>query len=178
MTMSQKYMDEIAQKSCSCVNEVQEGEDRSKMQMRLGLCIIQAAEPFSKELRKDHQIDFNRIDVDGEKLGKLIGIKMVSICPEVFENMNIEEEDSEVFDLKGVVTEIVQDGFVYFIINNQDGRTSKYYWLTYVDSELDIENNFESLKGKSVLVKYMILEIFDPKINDYRNINVLISLNL
>ena len=178
MGISQNYLDKIAKSSCSCVSETKEIEDKSEKQMALGLCILQGAEPFSKELMRDYDIDFNNIDEDGEKLGKLIGVKMVRFCPEVFEAMSDEDEESEVFVFEGKVSGINKKGFVYFTIKNDEGRSSKYYWLTYVASEIDIANNFESFSGKNVLVKYRVLEIFDPKINDYRNINVLVSLNL
>jgi hypothetical protein len=182
VSLSQNVLDKIAEDGCSCANNLVDLKDRKAWELRLGLCIIQSSEPYRKELLNDHGIDMENVSVDGRKLGLLIGVKMADVCPEFFEAMsNVmsdDEYESEVFEFEGKVSKINQNGFVYFTIRNEEGRESKYYWLTYVDSEIDIDNNFESLSGKIVLVKYRILEIFDPKINEYRNINVLVSLNL
>lgn len=45
---SQDYIDRIAQESCSCIDELPEIEDQEAKTIRMGLCMINAAEPYSK----------------------------------------------------------------------------------------------------------------------------------
>ena len=62
-------------------------------------------------------------------------------------------------------------------IKNNEGKTNKFYWLTRVDTDFDLELEYKMLKDKEVYVRFMTQEIFDPRINEYRSYNVLLELN-
>ncbi len=149
---SQDYIDRIAQESCSCIDKLPEIEDQEAKTIRMGLCMINAAEPYSKELYRDHGIDFSRINESaGEELGLLIGLKMANFCPEILTEMAADQiDDAEEEDLyfEGRVSGIDTDGFVCFSIKDEDGRVSKYYWLSYVESEMNLENSYANPSGK------------------------------
>ena len=181
------YLEEIAIASCNCADSLSPNLKISDRNIRLGLCMINACGPYGKELLRDHQIDLKRIDSQGEELGVLVGIKMASICPDKLIALAAEDEvknDSESSDDyrttagEGVVFSIIAEPFVCFTIKDEEGRKQKYYWLTYLDSEMNIENAFNTLKGREVYFEYVIDEIFDPRIREYRNINILVYLDI
>ena len=181
------YLEKIAIASCSCADSLSPDLKISDRNIRLGLCMINACEPYGEELLRDHQIDLKRIDSQGEELGVLVGIKMASICPDKLielageDEVNIDSESSDEYrtiEGEGVVFSILEEPFVCFTIKDEEGRKQKYYWLTYVDSEMNIENAFNSLKGRKVYFEYVIDEIFDPRIREYRNINILVYLDI
>ena len=181
---SQNYIDIIAQESCSCIEKLPEIEGKEAKTMRMGLCMIEAAGPYKVELYNDHAIDFSKINESaGEELGLLIGMKMASFCPEILmematDQMNDSEDESEDLYFEGKVISIDTEGFVYFTIKDENGRVSKYYWLTYVESEMNLENSYESLLGREVVGEYRVIEFFDPRIKEYRNMNVLSYIDL
>jgi len=180
-SFSQDYLTTITQKSCECLDKVSSDLAPDDFNLQLGLCIIEAASPYKKQLKKDHDIDFNNIETDGEKLGKLIGIKMVSVCPNIFGKITKlagkdDEPEQTSESANGIVTKIESDFFVVFSIKDDAGKVSKYYWLTFVESETDLVASYSTLMGKRVAITYESLEFFDPRIKEYRPLQILKSI--
>jgi len=173
---AQDYMDKIVAQTCECGKNINDTINQKQMFMEIGICMIKVAEPYKKQLKKDHNINLDNIDQEGEALGKLIGMKMASTCPEVLRKITEQadkksaESGQEVFT--GRVIKIEKDFFVIFTVNDES-KTLKFYWLTNAESNIDLLNQYAELLTKEVKVKYKITSLFDPKINDYRNFNVI-----
>ena len=156
--------------------------------MELGLCIINSSMPYKKELKKDHGIDMDHIDKQGEELGTMIALKMASTCPDGFMAMakRMEGEKTaaeetyaeEALTLQGLVTKIDQETFNVISIKDESGKTTKFYWLTFIEANIDLVEEFENLVGRSVDISYDYYEFFDPRINEYRNFKLIETLNL
>lgn len=182
-SFAQTYFDKIVQESCNCVSKVSQTLDNEKYTQELGICMIVAAEPYRKQLKKDHNIDFDKIDVDGEKLGKLIGIKMVAVCPDLIlavakRSGNSESAAVENKSFEGIITKIESDFFVVLHIKDESGKTNKFYWLTYVESAVEVADRYDSMVGTSIAVTYRSEEFFDPKIKEYRSFSIIEKLEL
>jgi len=182
-SFSQTYFDKIVQQSCNCVSKVSQSLDNEKYTQELGVCMIVAAEPYRKQLKKDHNIDFDKIDVDGEKLGKLIGIKMVAVCPDLIlavakRSGNGESAAVESKTFEGIITKIENEFFVVLHIKDESGKTNKFYWLTYVESGIEVADGYDSMVGKSIALTYRSEEFFDPKIKEYRSFSIIEKLEL
>lgn len=181
---AQDYMDDIAKKSCDCVGKVSSTLIGNEFNMALGVCIIDAAMPYKKQLKKDFGVDMDRIDVEGEKLGSIIGVRMVTFCPDAMlaitskseENVGTAEGNAEI--TLGVVTKIEKDFFVVFHIKDENGKTNKYYWIAQVESDLDLVAEYDGLVGKKLEVYYRAENMFDPRIGEYRPYFVLTGLYL
>lgn len=183
---SQKYMDEIAQKVCDCVAN-SDGETKEEIQMELGLCMIEAASKYKKQLKRDHNIDFNKIDKSAEKLGRLVGMQMAATCPELLMKMvdkdDVKETIDEVnnsteFTFEGTISNIEDSKFVVFSGRDDDGKISKFYWLTFIETDRDIISEYKSLKDQSVSISYIQQEFFDSRIGEYRIFNVIQTIDL
>jgi hypothetical protein len=182
-SFSQAYLDKIVQESCNCVSKVSETLDNERYTQELGICMIVAAEPYRKQLKKDHNIDFDKIDVDGEKLGKLIGIKMAAVCPDLIlavakKSGNGEKAPAESKSFEGIITKIENEFFVVLYIKDESGKTNKFYWLTYVESGVEVADGYDSMMGISVTLTYRSEEFFDPKIKEYRPFSVIEKMEL
>lgn len=182
-SFSQVYLDKIVQESCNCVSKVSQTLDNEQYTQELGICMIVAAEPYRKQLKKDHNIDFDKIDVDGEKLGKLLGIKMASVCPDLIlavakKSGNDESAPAESKSFEGIITKIENEFFVVLHIKDGSGKTNKFYWLTYVESGIEVAERYDSMVGTSVAVTYRSEEFFDPKIKEYRSFSIIEKLDL
>ncbi|NJW51626.1 hypothetical protein [Salinimicrobium oceani] len=181
-TAQENYLDTIAQKACDCIEtqkliEQYEGE---QLTMQMGVCLMTASGAYREQLMKDHDINFDRLDLEGEKLGILIGSRMAFICPNFIISAAGDGSDEEVanFSATGVITSISEKPFVVFTIKNDQGRTTDFFWLTFIASEFDLQHDFKKLVGKKVDVTYVEEELFDPRINDYRYFNHLVTLEL
>jgi hypothetical protein len=180
---SQDYMNEIAIKSCECLNTISDTLDTERFNLELGLCMIEAAAPFKKRLKKDYRIDFNKIDEHGADLGRIIGLRMASVCPDAVVKLAHRTNDEEAALLaenlfEGQIVAIDATRFVEFSIKDAQGKISKFYWFTFIESGMELTNNYQNLMEQSVQITYSIQELFDARIQEYRNFNVIQKLEL
>jgi len=183
---SQDYRKKIAKASCECITKVgEEIKDSQTREMKLGLCMITSSMPFSKELKRDYNIDIDKIgdesDISFEELGGKIGILMATECSDVFVKMFADHHDTSNAEnsellLSGTVKKIEKDNFVVFHVIGENNNLTKFYWISNIESNLDLPAEYNSLVSKKVNISYYTTEIFDAKINDYRNLNVISSL--
>lgn len=186
---SQDYMDDIALKACDCLSTVSDTLNTERFHMEIGLCMINAANPYIKELKKDYKIDLSKINpTQGEELGRIIGLRMASVCPDAMmkmvgklnNNSNKNNNSNSVSEnsVQGKITAIVDDKFVEFSIKDEQGKISKYYWLTFIESNSDLSANYKTLTDKFVKVTFISQEFFDARIGEYRAFNIIKKLEL
>lgn len=183
--MAQDYLDKIAQQACDCLYKVSDTLPEDRFNLELGLCIINASTPYSKQLKKDHGIKIENIDTEGEKLGRLIGVRMAGICSErLLKVASRTSGDSEIppppplGEYIGNITRIETEFFVVFSVKDESGKTSRFLWLTNIETKSDLVSQYQMLTGKEVKIGYEIQDIFDPKIGEYRRFNVIRSLEI
>jgi hypothetical protein len=176
---AQHYLDEIAKQTCECAKDIPDTLSGNEFNMKLGLCVINAAAAYKDDLFREHQIDFMNIDVQGAQLGKLVGVHMINYCPDLLiraannNNLLEDEDESEVLSFEGTVTKIDDKGFVVFSVRDISGKLMKFYWLTPVATNIEIEDNYKTLLSKKVTIVYYALEFFDPRIKEYRPVQVI-----
>ena len=173
------YMDAIVNKACECVSDIPEEENITAE--NFGFCIITEAFRYEEELLRDYNIRMKNIDVDGEELGRIVGIKMLSSCPDQVKRLaaideNENEEDS-IFNLEGVILSITKSDFISLSVKENNGKVASFYWLTFVESVDNFQADFENFKNKRVRMRYSIVELFDHRIGEYRNFNVIESID-
>ena len=176
---SQDYMDDISLKTCECLNTVPDTLETEQFHMELGLCMIDASTPYKKQLKKDYKIDLNKIDTQGEELGRIIGLKMVSVCPDALMSLaNKSKENKNDHSgniIEGYITKIEENKFVVFSVREENGKTTKFYWLTFIESNFkyDLTSQYKSLMNEAVQITYLPQEFFDYRIEEYRTFNII-----
>ncbi len=181
---AQDCLDIIAEKTCECLQDLPDTLDTDQFNLRLGLCMLEAAMPFEKQLRKEYGINLEMIDVEGERLGRIIGLRLATNCPEGLElitRMNSDEpetEDPVIGSVMGEVLAIDDQAFVVFSIKEQTGRISKYFWLTLITADDQLIYTYPSLVGRTVNISFEQKEFFDPRIAEYRTFNIIRDLVL
>jgi hypothetical protein len=172
------YLDDIAQKACTCADAIPVDTPAEKMNMYFGVCILHAFSADNRvQFQKDYGVNLDTPDKDGEKIGKMIGVRMASVCPATVVKASAQSKGMAA-TAYGVVTKIDSDGFVVFTVQENNGRYSKFIWLQPVSSTLNLQGNYQSLQGKTVELKFETKDIFDPKIGDYRPFKILTALKL
>lgn len=173
---SQTYMDKIASQSCECITRIQRGDDYEQYTREIGVCMILASEPYKKQLKKEHGISFDHIDRDAQRLGTLIGVKMATVCPEsVLSLVEMADKSSAKVSKHcvGTLTKFENDMFVVLHVKDQDLKTNKFYWMTFVNSDVDLAEQYETMVGAPVRITYRTEKMYDPKIKDYRSFSIL-----
>lgn len=174
----QDYMDDITRKACECLDGVSDTLGAEKLTLKLGLCVIDAAAPYKKQLKKDHKLDLDKIDEEGHRLGTMIGVKMASVCPDkllMFSEISADEEvlpyESKI--VQGEILKVEEDLLVTFHLKDDFGKIIKFYWATFIDSPYEITLEYKNLVGKTVVITYEPTEIFDARIGEYRTFNII-----
>lgn len=91
--------------------------------------------------------------------------------------MDPEADDMlEVEISEGIITKIENENFVVFSLRDETGKVTKFYWLTFIEADVDLSANYQSFLDKNVEIGYVKKEFFDPKINEYRTFNVIFDL--
>lgn len=183
---SQDYKKKIAKSSCDCVKSIKtDGKDNSTITAELGVCMLKATAPFSKEIKKDYNIDPTADMMDSakmEQLGIKMGILMAEECQEEFlkiaqysEDESDGKESSELL-ISGTVSKIEKENFIVFHVVGENKMLNKLYWISSVNSNLDLPKEYQTLMNKKVNISYFTMEIFDLKINDYKTLNIISTL--
>lgn len=169
-------METIAAKSCECLAEKRSANPDITTE-EVGTCLLLATKDFKDRIREDYDLDLNMLTPEnGERLGELIGSKMAFRCPDLLIGVSNSEEEYEYYSATGKVLNVNNDTFVSFELKNDNGKIEKFYWFTYAESNLDLQNMYTELKGKQVQIDYVEQELFDSRIQEYRMFNVITSI--
>jgi hypothetical protein len=182
-SFSQNYIDKIVAKACDSLENIPDSVSLKDYTSKLGITLIQISMPYKQELKRDYKIDLDNLDKsEGEKLGKLIGVRLLSACPKALnrliqktQEVNVKAEENQK-EITGIVTGIDNSDFVIFSLKDEFDRVYKFYWLQVVKSDIDLMNNYNSLVGKTIKLTYEKKDFFDPKITDYRSFNVIVKI--
>ena len=125
-------MDDITRKACECLDGVSDTLSTEKLTLKLGLCVIDAAAPYKKQLKRDHKLDLDKIDEEGHRLGTMIGVKMASICPDkllMFSEVAGDDEEEilpyESKIVQGEILKVEEDLLVTFHLKDDFGKIMK-----------------------------------------------------
>ncbi|WP_312078662.1 hypothetical protein [Chryseobacterium sp.] len=184
--LAQDYKQKFTKEVCECVSKVDvSGKTATERQTQFGLCAFKHYQPYKKELKKDFNIDLVT-DMGNEtkmkEFGVQVGLLMAAECPEAFSNI-MKDEDEQMISgessemlISGTITKIEKDNFVVFHLVGDNKILNKFYWISTVESDLDLPKEYQSLLKKKVDISYYNTQIFDSKIDDYKNLNIISSL--
>ena len=164
---AQDVLDSIAAHSCDCIAKLDlNGLAKEKLTIELGLCMMKAAQPYEKQLKQGYDIDMKKVDKgDGEKLGRLIGLKMASNCASFTDLITrISSDEPNTNSVEGTIIDFITEQFITIVIKDEDGRDVKIIWLDYFKNS---EKLLQKGKNKNVTIEYQERELYSPKNNDY-----------
>lgn len=181
---AQKFDDdvvaELSDKVCECLKSKGEITSKEQAELELGTCMLTA---YSKNKKYFDKKGANFLEGNNaEKLGEQVGIKLAGTCPEAIplfmlfadeieDDMESDSYEEENIIFTGKITKVENDKFKSFEIKDENGRKRNVLWLTYVDNDQLLE---EAVKGKTTYqFTAMELDIYDPRIGEYRNMLVL-----
>lgn len=183
---SQNYKTKIAKDICYRLKQFDvKGKTPKQIEMEYGVTVIVSAMEYSSDIKRDMDIDLVK-DMDNEEkmeeLGVQLSLAVAKECPKqmslLFSNTNLvdsygstDNAANSVSLLSGEVVKISNKNFVVFYIKGDNGILKEYYWIGNIESDIDLPNEYQRLKGKNVFIGYRKNTIFDVKSNSYRTIN-------
>lgn len=183
---AQDILEKVTKEVCSCTSGKIESLKKSSpdgIKMQLGLCILSSYTEHKTEIvAKYGEI----MEKDGamEKLGEDIGMKMVTICPDVLMSIastgGFSDDDSakvaEPKTIEGEISDIKTDQFVTIQIKDKNGRAYSFLFLNYFETASLFTNN-EIKKKDKISVTYTETELYDTKEKEFRYFKVITQLD-
>ncbi len=170
------HLDEIAQKSCSCVTADEMAQSTIEaLQAKFGACIVKEALAYKAPLKAENGLDMDAMDYEtGKKLGQLVAVRMLNYCPEVLMKLGMKAKNAApaVLQKQGTIQSITAGDFATLKLQAEDKLITKYLWLTNFPGANEL-SQLKAPNGTKVTLDYEVVEFYDPRIKEYRNFNVI-----
>lgn len=151
--------------------------------VEIGLIILPVIERYSKQIQEEWNLDAKDIG-DFEKIGEKIGQEAAINCPKFLEfvknNLNeIKEASAEdkTRSMNGIFQRIDEQQFSSLVIKTKAGKEERFWWLEFFEGSDDLLKRPASFAKKNLTIKYTTLDVYDPKLKEYRTIKVIKSLS-
>jgi hypothetical protein len=175
--------DIIAKETCSCIEskkiEINALTNENQLNMALGLCML---ESYNKHLNELPENERNNLGDDAkmEDMGKKIGIKMVTHCPDILMAIGQMEDDEESSKSKqqiieGKVIGIETKQFVTIKLKDKNNRVHNFLLLQYFDTA-SVYTDEKIKPGTELIVGYTEVEMYDPEAKDFKYFKIITSL--
>lgn len=170
----------MSDKVCECITSKEGVDTKEKAELEFGICLM-TSYTNDKKYYDSKNINFTDTSIS-MKAGEQVGMQLAGSCPAAMQifMMIANDDTSDESDYKeqdeyivitGKIVKTDDQKFNSFDIKDEDGRKHKVLWLTYVDNDELLE---DAVKGKTTYVfTTMELDIYDPRIGEYRNMLVL-----
>ncbi|MBD3580961.1 hypothetical protein [Flavobacterium selenitireducens] len=175
----QDVMKAIGDDSCACISELRKsGQEVTDMQ--LGLCIVKSYNARKSQLPPEKQVSLSDSEAF-EAIAAEIGIKMVETCPDFImdmadDNINETSEAAEARHSMNVqITDVKSEQFVTITAKDENGRQHSLLMLEYFGTaSLFTEGKVK--KGDKITIAYKEVELYDPKMKEFRYYKVITDL--
>jgi len=172
-------LEKMAIQSCDCLHAKKidyEASSEKELETVFASCVIQSFATHQVEYSKFAKVNFGDQSAM-EKLGVDIAVKMMAHCPEVIMAMGASDDDEDSTatvsqTIDGQLTEILTGEFVSFKVKDANGRMHTFILLDYFDTASLFTENQLKQKDK-VSVSYTEIELYDPKMKEFRYYKVI-----
>lgn len=175
------FLDAVAKRSCACLGEARAAPQANPegLAAKAGICVLKAFEPADRAaLLEEHGVDLSDPVKNGRRAGEIVGGRMAVQCPDevmaVANSMNAARPTV----VSGEVVKVETEGFVVLTIREEGGKVTKVHWLRPVASNKDLPTTYRSLPGSRVEATFEPVELFDPRIGEYRSFRQLKALTI
>lgn len=152
-------------------------------ELELGLIAVPIIEKYKKEIEKEWNLS-TKNDEDYDKISEKIGQEAAFGCPKFLEfirnnmdDLNESELEDDLKTMAGTFQRIEDQVFSTLIIRTRTGKEEKLWWLGYFNGADQLKTP-SALSNKNLTLKYSEMEVYDPKLKEYRTIKVIKDLEV
>jgi len=176
---AEDILDVICDSICASFEKQDVSKLSSNPELLFGLEILKYAQMYEAELKSQYKYDMAKLNSKtGEKLGVMIGEKLVFRCPETFAkiyNNLIDKQDDFINEntngvistVQGKITVVEEGEFIYLFIEDKNLKKTKLLYLEHFPGANQLMENYNTLVGKSVIIDYEDKEFFNAKLKEY-----------
>ena len=163
-------------------------KDFSKLkgfEMEIGLLVIPIIEKYSKEIKKEWDLDPEN-EEDYEKISEKIGREATVGCPKFLEFIknnidqinDVADDDDDTKSISGTFQRLEGQLFTALVIKTKAGKEEKLWWFQFFEGSAELAKGPASLAKKNLTIKYTEMEVYDAKLKEYRTIKVMKNLTV
>ena len=163
---------------CDSFTKVSSHITTDNMAGELSNMIIPIINKYKSEINSEWGLDINKKDdfqKAGEKIGGLAALKCPAFTQFVKGNMNeIMAEHSAAFSkiYIGKILKIEGQSFAYLLVQNNQGKTEKIYWLGYFEGSNKLISQASFYLNKPATISYTEREVYQIAEKQYKTIKV------
>ncbi|HRO70745.1 MAG TPA: hypothetical protein PK951_10205 [Chitinophagaceae bacterium] len=176
-TLSQKIVNEF------CIEFSKKDFEKFKgAELEIGLIAVPLIEKYKNEIEKEWNLTTEN-DEDYTKISERIGKEAAFACPKFLEFLknNLDEisefDEDEIKSIEGTFQRLDEQAFSTLIIKTKTGKDERLWWLGYFEGESALKSP-ATLSKKNLALKYADMEVYDPKLKEYRTIKVIKKLEV
>lgn len=146
--------------------------------MEIGLLILPLIKKYEKEIEKEWNLSSSNME-DLEIIGEKIGQEATLGCPKFLEFIKnnlgdiLPDEERSAKSLEGILTAVEEQVFSYLLIKTKTNKEEKLWWFGHFDGADEFIKNKDTLVKKTVKIEYNEMEVYDPRLKEYRTIKVI-----
>ena len=163
-------------------------KDFSKLkgfEMEIGLLVIPIIEKYSREIKKEWDLDPEN-EEDYEKISEKIGREATVGCPKFLEFIKnnidqineVADDDDDTKSISGTFQRLEGQLFTALVIKTKAGKEEKLWWFQFFEGSAELAKGPASLIKKNLTIKYTEMEVYDAKLKEYRTIKVMRNLTV
>ena len=178
---AQDVLDTMAKETCECVTSKNldiKNLSSEKLQMEFGVCAMQSYSKHKEAYDKVSPSDIGDTN-SMRKLGESLAMKMLGMCPDVIMGLAKSDEDEIAAapspTVEGTVVEFVTEQFVTIKVKDKNQRLHNFIMLDYFDTA-SLYTDGLIRKKDQIVVTYSEIELFDPKVKEFRYYKVITGL--
>ncbi|MEM6763441.1 MAG: hypothetical protein AAF824_00335 [Bacteroidota bacterium] len=175
-----EVFNKISKEVCTCLTDAQNEE--KNIDNAVQTCMESAAMNHMVELMEIANLS-ELTPEEGEKLGELIGMKVMRDCPTFIEmaiQMSREENEAvKANQISGVLKKISGNDLGRIIIETPEGIEEVLYIIHPLEEDPDnILSSISSYKGQEITVNWMEAEVYTPKISMFAPVKQVVAIRL
>jgi len=153
-------------------------------EMEIGLLVIPIIEKYSKEIKKEWDLDPEN-EEDYEKISEKIGREATVGCPKFLEfiknnidQINEVSDEDDTKSISGTFQRLEGLLFTALVIKTKSGKEEKLWWFQFFEGSAELAKDPAKLSKKNLTIRYTEMEVYDAKLKEYRTIKVMKNLTV
>ena len=178
-TSKENFENAIIKEFCDSFESASPRLTKDNMTVEMGVMIVPLMSRYNSDVKTYWGIDMSSkegIHSFGEKVGQLAALKCPSFLTFIKNNLQdivSENGTSAGKTYNGKILKIEGQPFVYLLVQNNQGRTDKLYWLEYFEGANKLTAQPAAALNKAVTISYKDMEVYQAAEKEYKTIKVI-----
>ncbi|GAA4746926.1 hypothetical protein GCM10023229_28820 [Flavisolibacter ginsenosidimutans] len=177
-TSKENFENAIVKEFCDSFESASPRLTKDNMTVEMGAMIVPLMSRYNNDVKNYWGIDMSSKEgmrSFGEKVGQLAALKCPAFLTFIKNNLQdiVSENGQGSKTYSGKILKIEGQPFAYLLVQNNQGRTDKLYWLEYFEGANKLTTQPATALNKAVTISYKEMEVYQAVEKEYKTIKVI-----